>query len=375
MELYQLSFPNGKSYIGITSLTAIKRFQYHCRRTSRNTALNPAIKKYGRENVVITVLAETDNWELLCLAEQEAIDKYKSKAPNGYNLTHGGEGVLGLVTSEETRAKQSASKRNMSEATREKLRNRIFTEETRKKMSDSKQNISDETRKKMSLAKKNISEETRNKMSASQKNRPPISEETRAKLSVLTTIRNKNRSPDIYIKAANSKRGRVFSDEIRARMSEGQKNSMTDERLAKMSAVMTGKKHTEETKKKLSLISKERMTPEFRAKISEVNKGNTYCLGFKHTEETKKKLSEARKGNTYSLGFKHTEETRKKQSLAKKGVPHSEEHRLNLAEANRKRCTGNKHSVITKARIAVARATYCAKRLSRPYSPVTWNLL
>lgn len=301
-------------------------------------------------------MAETDNWELLCLAEQEAIDKYKSKAPNGYNLTHGGEGVLGLIVSEETR---------------EKMRNRIISEETRQRMTASKQNISEETRKKMSDSKKNISEETRKKNSDAQKRRPPILEETRAKLRVLTTIRNKNRPPEIYIKSGNSNRGKVRTDEMRARMSEGQKKIMTDERRARMSIISTGKKHSEETKKKISLISKERMTPERRAKLSEFHTGNTYALGYKHTKEALEKMAEASKGNTNSLGKKLSEEAKKNLSIAKKGVPHSEEHRLNLAEANRKRCTGTKHSGITKARIAVARATYCAKRSNRPYSPIT----
>jgi hypothetical protein len=29
--------------------------------------------------------------------------------------------------------------------------------------------------------------------------------------------------------------------------------------------------------------------------MSEINKGNKYCLGYKHTEETKKKMSESAK--------------------------------------------------------------------------------
>ena len=96
MQLYQLSFPNGKSYIGITSNTAQERFKQHCRVSSskKKYAVHTAIHKYGKENVVVTVLATTDNWELLCLAEIEAIEKYQSFGKKGYNLTLGGDGKL-----------------------------------------------------------------------------------------------------------------------------------------------------------------------------------------------------------------------------------------------------------------------------------------
>jgi hypothetical protein len=97
MQLYKLDFPNGKSYIGITSRTAQKRFVGHIA-SSRNRPrgiVSFAIGKYGSENVALTVLGECDNWELLCLAEIEAIEMLNTKSPNGYNLTDGGDGCLG----------------------------------------------------------------------------------------------------------------------------------------------------------------------------------------------------------------------------------------------------------------------------------------
>jgi group I intron endonuclease len=94
MQLYQLLFPNGKKYIGITSLTVYQRFKEHCKPSNNKFICHKAIKKYGKENIVITVLAECDNWELLCLAEQEAIEKFNTFYPNGYNSSLGGDGVL-----------------------------------------------------------------------------------------------------------------------------------------------------------------------------------------------------------------------------------------------------------------------------------------
>jgi group I intron endonuclease len=203
MELYKLSFPNGKNYVGITSKTAKKRFQEHCKPSKKLYLVNKAIDEYGRKNVSINVIGRTDNLELLCLAEHEAIEKYNSRYPNGYNSTQGGEGYL-------------------------------CSEESRKR-------------------------------------------------------------------------------------------------------------------------------------ASEFNKGNKYCLGFKHTKESIAIMSESKKGNQHTLGFKHTEESKKKMSLATKAKPFSEEHRKNLskatAEANRRR-TGMKHSEETKAKMSAARI---GKKLSEEH--------
>ena len=98
MQLYQLLFPNGKSYIGITSKTANVRFKEHCFPSKKRNAFQHAIHVYGAENVILLVLGTVDNWELLCLSEIEAIEKFNTfyKNGNGYNLTLGGEGVLAI---------------------------------------------------------------------------------------------------------------------------------------------------------------------------------------------------------------------------------------------------------------------------------------
>lgn len=107
MQIYKLDFPNGKGYIGITSRTAEKRFAAHisCSINRPFGIVSFAIKKYGAESVVLSILATVDNWELLCLAEQEAIEKFNTKSPNGYNLTDGGDGCLGFIKSDVTREK------------------------------------------------------------------------------------------------------------------------------------------------------------------------------------------------------------------------------------------------------------------------------
>lgn len=125
------------------------------------------------------------------------------------NRTDGGEGTSGRVFSEESKKKMSLAKKGkpsnspgstglvVSKEHREKISaankgkpgNRLgvaHTEETRARMSISQtgKTIPDETRNKISkaLSGRSISEESKEKMSIAAKNRPPISEETRAKL-------------------------------------------------------------------------------------------------------------------------------------------------------------------------------------------------
>ena len=129
--LYQLTFPSGKSYIGITTESLTQRISRHIgsAKNGADLLLSRAIKKYGdifeRKMLVIS-----NDWSYLCELEKKAIIAYDTFSPNGYNLTKGGEGGYGL----------------------------IHTEESKKKMSDSGKGkiISDEAKAKMALAKLGI---------------------------------------------------------------------------------------------------------------------------------------------------------------------------------------------------------------------------
>jgi hypothetical protein len=109
-ELYALTFPNGKQYLGITNQTAEARYARHWKKTTagQNNAVNHALRKYGRAAVTVKTLVVADDWDYLCELERRAIAAFGTFAPGGYNTTHGGEGVLGLVCKPETRAKLSA---------------------------------------------------------------------------------------------------------------------------------------------------------------------------------------------------------------------------------------------------------------------------
>lgn len=109
MELYKISFPHfltRKEYIGISSQGAERRFREHCA-SKKKYPIVMAIKKYGRENAIVTVLEEFDCYEAMYRAEQLAITEHGTKAPNGYNLTDGGKGTFGLKATDERKAKIS----------------------------------------------------------------------------------------------------------------------------------------------------------------------------------------------------------------------------------------------------------------------------
>jgi len=53
--------------------------------------------------------------------------------------------------------------------------------------------------------------------------------------------------------------------------------------------------------------------------MSNKMKGNSYLLGFSHSEETRAKLRKARIGKTPNLGKFHSQETKNKMSFARKG--------------------------------------------------------
>jgi len=94
MQLYKLSFPNGKNYIGITSKTALERFALQCLPNPLKSPLTNAIKRVKPENIELTVLGSFDNWGDLIDAEYLAIEEFRAFGGKGYNQSKGGDAVL-----------------------------------------------------------------------------------------------------------------------------------------------------------------------------------------------------------------------------------------------------------------------------------------
>lgn len=89
--LYLLTFSSGKSYVGQTVRTMQARLQQHRAAARRGSDLpvHCAWRKYGEP--VVKVLGEFETHEALHRAEIEAIARLGVLAPGGYNVGHGGE--------------------------------------------------------------------------------------------------------------------------------------------------------------------------------------------------------------------------------------------------------------------------------------------
>lgn len=116
-ELYRITFPNGKAYIGITSKTARLRLSGHRTemRAGSRCPVHRALKKWP--DVTSETLVVSDDWAYLCDIERRAIKAFGTLKPGGYNLTEGGDGVvglrprLGIPHTAESKAKMSARRK------------------------------------------------------------------------------------------------------------------------------------------------------------------------------------------------------------------------------------------------------------------------
>lgn len=122
--LYKLTSPSGKAYIGISSKGLDARWAKHVEHAMGKRsagALYAALRKYGVDNFHREVLAEEADWGKLCEMEKRAIQEHGTFSPGGYNMTVGGEGVLGPL-SDKARANISIAQRKRFERPEERKR-------------------------------------------------------------------------------------------------------------------------------------------------------------------------------------------------------------------------------------------------------------
>lgn len=101
--LYKLTSPSGKSYIGISSKTMDARWAKHVEHACGKRdagALYAALRKYGPDSFARAVIAESEDWDTLRRLEIEAIKSHGTLAPDGYNITQGGEGTRNRLSAE-----------------------------------------------------------------------------------------------------------------------------------------------------------------------------------------------------------------------------------------------------------------------------------
>lgn len=239
---------NGKGYIGFT-FDLTQRQEGHKRDAYDGSilAFHCAIRKYGWDAFEWSILYqdEDDDREWMGWWERKFIRELKTKVPNGYNMTDGGDGGA--------------------------IRFGPHTEETKRKIANRSYVWSDESRKKMSIASKGriVTEETRRKISEAGIGRKQ-SEEARAKNSV-------------------SKIGHIVTKETRRKISESCKGKKRPADVnARIVAAQTGQKRSPEVRARMSTSAKKNW------KISESRRNAFSFRGRKHTEESRAKMRETK---------------------------------------------------------------------------------
>ena len=169
---------NGKQYVGLTTRNIEESKSYY----GSGVYINRSIKKYGKKNFKKEILELCNNDKQLKKQEIHWIQKLNTKAPNGYNLTDGGDGVLNPT--EEVRTKIS-EKLKLLVGEKHPHWGMTRTDETKLKMRNAQLGIpvSLEAKKKISekLSGRKLSKAICKKMSESKMGHS-VSEHTRLKL-------------------------------------------------------------------------------------------------------------------------------------------------------------------------------------------------
>ena len=209
------------SYIGQTRQDPQTRIRAHFKQGG-SPRLDNAIRKYGADEFQYEILEADIPADALSEREIYWIQHFNSVSPNGYNLTHGGEGG---TPSLETRYK-------ISEAHKSKI----------------------------------ISEATRRKLSESLKGKPKSAEHRRK----ISEANLGKWQPDSAVRrTAEANRGKPLSAEHRRKLSEANKGkSPSAETRRKISKALKGrspwnkgKPHSAETRRKISEIKKGKPSP------------------------------------------------------------------------------------------------------------------
>ena len=221
---------NKKKYIGITSQNPKDRWGKNGNEYSDRYSFGKAIKKYGWDNfkhiVLYTSFSEDDaKWK-----EKLLIKLFNCKIPNGYNMTDGGDGVIGIEWTDERKEQHSKLMKeimnnpNMKQKVSIAQTGKKLSKETIEKMSNRMRGVkrSDEFKQKMKTARLGYkhSEETKKKISETKRNRP-LSDKQKEHLKLMSH-NNIGRpcSKEARKKISQSLQGCILSQETKNKISE-----------------------------------------------------------------------------------------------------------------------------------------------------------
>lgn len=189
-----LTFPNGKRYIGVSvgkgrgSGIGERWSSYRKLKCESQVLLYHALRKYGPENVRFEVISTETDPALLLREEIRFIEEYKTRDPeHGYNILAGGDcSRLGMMNSEEHRRKIGLAQKGKK-----------LSPEHRKKLKESyaerrllglihinpmRRPLTQEQRE-LVTGKQQAAAAKKRELGIKRKSPPPVSAETRAKLS------------------------------------------------------------------------------------------------------------------------------------------------------------------------------------------------
>ena len=146
----------GKRYIGQTTYSLKERWYSHLRKESCCTYLRNSLNKYGEECFSIKVLSYASTIEELNYREKYYIKIFNTLAPNGYNLTTGGENKkVSCVTKEKISKSLKLAWKKGKFLGKKSTKGARRKYSTKKKISNSLAGhvVSEETRYKQSIAR------------------------------------------------------------------------------------------------------------------------------------------------------------------------------------------------------------------------------
>jgi group I intron endonuclease len=268
--IYAIVSPSGKVYVGQTIKSIAQRFKGHCdpKRTSCR-AVWKAIWKYGSQNMRLYMLYMAPESELNEL-ERQAIVDCGSLSPKGYNLTTGGgacepsietlerlraygarfsEAVaagrgnleLGPGTLCRRRTKGPANSIPRSQRTTGSGKKRTPEQIANRARKQARlTRIREKLRKRTKRPRPPVTEETRAKLRAACRRRPPPSEETKRKVS--EALKGRKRSEETIAKMRQPRT--PLSEETKRRVSQALKGrTVSIETRARMSAARLGMRY------------------------------------------------------------------------------------------------------------------------------------